>query len=355
MAFDLIRISDLRNLTECEIAPHDGLNLVHGPNGSGKTSLLEAIYILGRGRSFRDKQLQNVVQRGKNSFTVFGRKKLKTEHSAIGVSYSRKGADVKIDGERISKLSLLANETPIHIITPRSQEIIEDGSSIRRRFLDWGVFHVEPLYKHFSSRYQRALYQRNSALRNSSRSANIWDRELVESGNKIQEYRAFYFKKFKANFIEQLEELEVGLDLDVTLYQGWSREQSLQQALNEGFAGDENRKFTRTGPHRADIIFKINSKHLDKWGSRGQLKLTAFALFFAQAKVIKLLTTKEPVLLVDDITAELDRKNVERVIGQLVLQNNQIFITTTDQHLSIGENTGKMFHVEHGVVGELGV
>lgn len=355
MAFDLIRISGLRNLTDCEIAPHKGLNLVHGENGSGKTSLLEAIYILGRGRSFRDKQLLNAVQRGKHSFTVFGKKKLQTDQSTIGVSYSTSGANVRIDGEKVTKLSMLAKATPIHIITPRSQEIIENGSSIRRRLLDWGVFHVEPSYQHFSSRYHRALCQRNMALRANTKTAAIWNKELVESGSKMQEFRENYFIRVKEEFFKQLDYLEVGLDLEMAFYRGWSRDRSLQEVLDQGIAGDENRRFTRMGPHRADILFRINSKNFDKWGSRGQMKLAVFALFFAQAKVIDTLAKKDTVLLVDDLTAELDKKNVKKIIDQLSYQKNQIFITTSDDQLSIGRGVGKMFHVEHGLVSELGV
>jgi DNA replication and repair protein RecF len=355
MAFDLIRISDLRNLTDCEIVPHVGLNLVHGQNGSGKTSFLEAIYILGRGRSFRDKQLFNAVKRGKNSFTLFGKQGQNNENSTVGINYSKRGATVRIDGEKVTKLSVLAKKTPIHIITPRSLEIIENGSSIRRRFLDWGVFHVEPLYQHFSSRYQRALSQRNRALRENSRTAYLWNKELVESGSKIQGYREIYFDKLKSIFFQQLEKLGVSLDLEVVFYRGWARDRSLQELLENSFATDEKRKFTGMGPHRADIIFKLDSKSFDKWGSRGQLKLVVFALFFAQAEVIKLLSQKAPILLVDDITAELDKQNIDRVLEQLVSQRNQIFVATTDQQLRIIGDVGKMFHVEHGVVSEQGV
>lgn len=350
MAFDLIRINDLRNLTNCEIAPHTGLNLIKGENGSGKTSLLEAIYILGRGRSFRDKQISNAVQRGKSSFTVFGKKGSNFNKSAIGVSCSKKGTNLSIDGEKISKLSLLAKETPIHIVTPKSQELIEDGSSVRRRFLDWGVFHVEPLYQQFSFRYQRALSQRNKSLRESWKTANIWNKELHESGSKIQEYREIYFERLKEQLLIQMEMLEVKYDLEVAFYQGWPKEQTIKKMLDDGMAGDKNRKFTRMGPHRADINFKIKSDKFNKWGSRGHLKLVVFALFFAQANVIKSITNKETILLVDDLTAELDEKNVERVIAHMINQKNQTFFTTTDYRLCIERNVGKMFHVEHGVV-----
>jgi len=355
MALEIIRIRDLRNLTDCELLPHEGVNLVHGANASGKTSLLEAIYILGRGRSFRDKQLFNAVQRGKDSFTVFGKKRKQLENSAIGVSYSKRGASVRIDGEKVAKLSILAKETPIHIVTPRSQEIIENGSAIRRRFLDWGVFHVEPLYQHFYSRYQRALFQRNMALRTDPRSANLWNRELVDSGSRIEHFRELYFSDLKQAFFSQLEMMDVDIDLELSLYRGWSSEKSLLVALETGLSGDENRKFTRMGPHRADIIFRINHRKFDKWGSRGQLKLVVLGLFFAQAKVIESLSNKEPILLVDDFAAELDKKNAERVLKQLIGQRNQMFITTTDRGVVTPGGAGKMFHVEHGVVSEQGV
>lgn len=355
MAFDLIRINDLRNLTDCELEPHVGINLVHGGNGSGKTSLLEAIYILSRGRSFRDKQLINAVQIGKNSFTVFGKKRGLSEQKAIGINYSRKGANVRINGERVSKLSTLAKETPIHIITPKSQEIIENGSGVRRRFLDWGVFHVEPLFQHFLSRYNRALSQRNRALRENSTSAKLWNNELAESGGKVAEYRNNYFQNLKINLEEQLKVLDAGIELEILLYSGWTRGKGLGEVLKDGFYGDENCKFTRMGPHRADIIFKIRNRKLDKLASRGQVKLAVFGLFFAQANVIKSLSQKESILLVDDLSSELDKANVERLIDIMICQKKQIFISTVDQSIRIPTNEGKMFHVEHGLVVEQSV
>jgi len=355
MAFEFIRISNLRNLTECDIAPHSGINLIRGENGSGKTSLLEAIYILGRGRSFRDNQLFGAVQKGKKSFTVFGKKRQREEKSAVGITYSNKGGKVSINGKKVSKLSMLAHETPIHIITPKSHEILNGGSTTRRRFLDWGVFHVEPLYQHFSTRYYRALFQRNVALKTNPKNANIWNNELVESGIQIQAYRESYFEYLQKEFFQQLAIMDVGIKVDLVLSQGWSKEKSLHTVLVDNFPGDEKRRFTRMGPHRADLVFTMGSVPLDKLGSRGQLKMAIFALFLAQANVINSLTNRKPVLLVDDLTAELDQKNIYKVLGRLTSQNRQVFITTTDNNLVIPEETGRMFHVEHGMISELSV
>ncbi|MCP5447164.1 MAG: DNA replication/repair protein RecF [Chromatiaceae bacterium] len=355
MAFDLIRINDFRNLTDCELKPDSTMNFIYGGNGSGKTSLLEAIYILSRGRSFRDKQLQNGVQIGKNSFTLFGIKTEQNKNKTIGINYSKKGANIRIEGERVSKLSVLARETPIHIITPRSQEIIENGSGIRRRFLDWGVFHVEPLFQHFLSRYHRALAQRNSALRENSSSVALWNRELVESGVKVAEYRKNYFQQLKLMFEEQLRLLDTSIELEMVLYGGWTSNKGLQEVLQDNFSGDEKCKYTRMGPHRADIIFKVKNFKLSKLASRGQIKLAVFGLFFAQANLIKSLSNKESILLVDDLSSELDNKNVDRLIDLMLSQKKQIFISTTDQKIRIPTNEGKMFHVEHGLVEEQSV
>jgi len=355
MSFDLFRANDLRNLTNCEIRPHERVNLIHGKNGSGKTSILEAIYILCRGKSFRDRQLVNVIQRGKQQFTVFGIKQKNQNKTKIGLSYSKEGAKVKMDGEIVNKLSTLVKETPLHIITPKSQEIIENGSSIRRRFVDWGVFHVEPSYQQFSARYQRALIQRNRALRELPKTAAIWDRELIDSGEKIQEFRNNYFKILKSHFFNKLDLLNIDVDVDMNFNKGWSLEKPLEKVLQESLAGDIRRKYTRYGPHRADIKFGVNNRELDKWSSRGQMKLITYCLFSAQASVIKYLSEKESVLLVDDFAAELDKENIKKITSFFNELENQTFLTTTDDSLSLPAASGKMFHVERGALFEVGV
>lgn len=355
MAFEFIRINDLRNLGSCEITPHKKINLIHGSNGSGKTSILEAIYILGRGRSFRDRQLIYLIKKGKDSFTIFGRKSPEYNRTEIGVSYSKKGANVKIDGVNVNKISTLAIETPVHIITPKSQEIVEKGSGIRRRFVDWGVFHVEPSYQLFSSRYQRALIQRNSALRETPKTAVFWDKELIESGTKIQEYREKYFELLKSNFLKQLIYLGVDSEVEMILNRGWNNEKTLEEVLVESLNGDIRRKHTRFGPHRADIQFRIENMDIDKWGSRGQLKIVTYCLFFAQTTVIEQLSKKQSILLIDDFTTELDKENIQKINNHLIRQASQIFITTTDEGQNITDTIGKMFHVEHGALFEEGV
>ncbi|MCP5417195.1 MAG: DNA replication/repair protein RecF [Chromatiaceae bacterium] len=355
MAFELIRISNLRNLQECEISPDKGINLFLGNNGSGKTSVLEAIYILGRGRSFRDNQLINVVSKGQSSFTVYGKKRNKAERTEIGINCSHLGCQVRLNGQKVYKLSQIARETPIQIITPRSHEIVDTGSSIRRRFIEWGVFHVEHQYQYYSSRYQRALTQRNRALKENPVLAKVWDREIVESGDRVDQLRKAYFLALNQEFKIQLDNLASVLRPDIGFYQGWPKEKTFEESLEESFEGDKIRQHTRFGPHRADVTFRIGKTPLGKWGSRGELKIVIYALFLAQANIIKNHIESFPILLVDDFSVELDGINAEKILSNLSDHAGQVFLTTSNSHRLLTRQSVKLFHVEQGEIKDLSV
>ena len=164
-----LKVERLRSLLQVDVIPCERLNLIVGSNGSGKTSFLEAIYFLGVGRSFRSRFLKDVVTRGRHVLRVFG--EIATDDGTIetlGVERGPKESRNRISGEEVRSASRLAKILPTLLITPESQRLLTDGARLRRRMLDWALFHVEPSYNGFLQRYRQALRQRNSQLRQSS-------------------------------------------------------------------------------------------------------------------------------------------------------------------------------------------
>jgi len=355
MSLELIRIRCLRNISEAEISPHPCINLIIGKNGSGKTSLLEAIYLLGRGRSFRSRRVETLIQRGTDSLDVFGVATYREGTCRIGLRKSGKGTEVHINGERISKLSKLVKTTAVHVITPNSHELLERGSELRRRFLEWGVFHVEPAYRQAAHRYHRALSQRNAALKKDHSLVSSWNAELVEWGEKLNGFRESYFLALRERFL-----LEAGIffdtgDLDLVWKRGWPSGRELPDILKDNQINDIKQGFTRYGPHRADLSVRKGGDAVNQRTSRGEQKLAVICLVLAQTETVLRHSGNRPVLLIDDLNAELDQENRIKMMSRCRNSDYQVFITATGWKLPDEHSADKVFHVEHGVITETGV
>jgi DNA replication and repair protein RecF len=349
MTLGLIRIKNLRNITEIEIEPAKGTNLIWGANGSGKTSLLEAIYILGRGRSFRNRENAAIIRKGQESLEIFGYlSEPDRERLGIGIRKKRKSTEARIGGEPVKKISLLARTLPISILTPRSHEILERGSQYRRRYLDWGVFHVEHSYRDVSERYHRILQQRNAALRRPGADSGVWDRELVETGKQLNQIREGYIETLIPNVLDLCSRFLPQAELSFEWRRGWKGGLELEEALIQTRHTDTSRGYTATGPHRADLAIKINGELADRVVSRGQQKMLVAAMKIAQAQLTMKSTGTDTVMLVDDLPAELDAENRERLLGELKESRLQVYITGVEKGLFQGGLVEKMFHVEHG-------
>jgi DNA replication and repair protein RecF len=349
MTLGLIRIKNLRNIAEMEMEPAAGTNLVWGANGTGKTSILEAIYILGRGRSFRNRENAAIIRKGEESLELYGSiSEPDGERLGIGIRKKKKSTEAKIDGERIKKISQLARTLPISILTPRSHEILERGSQYRRRYLDWGVFHVEHGYRDVSERYHRTLQQRNAALRNRGVDSAVWDRELAEMGKQLNDIRERYLDTLLPNILDVCSRFLPDAELKFEWRRGWKAGADLEKILKDARHGDETRGYTSTGPHRADLAIRINGEVAERVVSRGQQKMLMAAMKIAQARLTMNSTGKDTVMLVDDLPAELDSNNRERLLQELKESGLQIYVTGVEKGLFQGDLVERMFHVEHG-------
>ena len=352
-----LSVDRLRSLSHVEVCPSAGLNLIAGPNGSGKTSFLEAIYLLGMGRSFRSRSIRDIVSRGESVLQVFGEVVTdagKTE--TLGVERGHNRARNRISGEDVRSASVLATMLPTLLITPESQRLLSDGARLRRRMLDWALFHVEPTYNGLLQRYRQTLRQRNARLRQHGPDSTLttWSKELEVYAGQLHKIRGRYAEEVKKP-LDALTSRLLNREVDVRYHPGWNTEEPLAERLERSIETDRARGNTSFGPHRADIRFSVDGSAAHNVLSRGEAKLFVAAVLLAQTEYVSKRAGRVPVVLVDDLPSELDVQNRARLLDVLQASQAQIFLTTVSRDLLDSSNWDgqKMFHVEQGTVREM--
>lgn len=351
-------IRQVRNLEDVQIKPGKRCNYIYGDNASGKTSVLEAIYLLSIARSFRTTHIKHVISHEKSSLQVFARieKNNNEETTALGLERSPQKTRIRINGSDVKQVSQLSALLPVQIINPDVHKLLEQGPKYRRQFVDWGVFHVEHHFLQAWQHYYRVLKQRNAALRKHQpkKSITLWDEQLIQYAKELTLARENYLLGFLPIFNKYVDKL-MGLSVDINYQRGWNAELSFTDTLNKTFEKDSFKGFTSSGPHRADLEILHNNNLVQNCFSRGQQKLLVCAMRLAQISHLKKETDQESILLVDDLAAELDIQHRQSLIELLIDTNAQLFVTATEQNSFDlpPEIEPKMFHVEHGVVKEV--
>lgn len=347
----LFRATNFRCLESIELELSPGFNLISGANASGKTSLLEALAYLGRGKSFRGASTQNLVRHGETEFVLFGEVTSAGRTIPVGVRNSREGLEVRVDGESASGAAALADALPLQVIDPEVHNLIAGGPELRRRFLDWVAFHVEHEHLSIWRRFRRALKQRNAALKSGAGGAaiNSWNAEFVDLADQLDESR----RRVLELTIDSLQEqgnalLETELAFDYA--QGWPKDKTLIDALTDNLERDQQLGATQAGPHRADLKVSYDERQARKLVSRGQQKLLASAMIIAATETAQAALEKPLLLLLDDPAAELDNDSVTRLMSAVSSLGCQVVATTLDPESLVYPQETKMFHVEQGVV-----
>ncbi len=348
-----LRLCNIRNLVDVTMAPSQEWNILYGDNGAGKTSVLEGLSMLGRGRSFLTARTEPLIRTGHESLTAFCRvvNSAGAEHS-VGMERGHQTARLHLDGAKHRELSGVVRLVPLQVLTPRSHELVEGPAGRRREFLDWGVFHVEHAFQGAWQRYHKALRQRNASLRMAAAKVNVWDHELTSQAARIDRWRADYVSSFMPHFQRVVDELGLAPEVSVSYFRGWADGVELADRLREGTGEDRRRGYTSAGPHRADLRISVGKQRAALVISRGQQKLVVAALHLAQARVYAESRGETSIILLDDVASELDankRLRLLEILGEMPVQTFISCIGANDVRVPATKDR-RMFHVEHGRV-----
>jgi DNA replication and repair protein RecF len=348
------KCADFRCLesAELELDPH--YNLVYGKNASGKTSLLEAIAYLGRGRSFRGAATEDLVRHGAREFVLFARVDTGSREVPVGVRNSREGLEIHVDGDRVPGAARLAEILPLQVLDPDIHDLVAAGPEGRRRYIDWIVFHVEHGYLDRWRRFRRALKQRNAALKENVGRDSLagWDKEFAEAGQEVHEARLRALEIARP-VISDIGEQLLGSPVDSEYQQGWAADTSLGEALAAGLRRDLQLGSTQAGPQRADLKLRYDERRARRLVSRGQQKLLASALILAATEIVQTHMERPLLLLLDDPAAELDADSLARLLDGVIGLGCQVVATALDANSVQFPEPPRVFHVEHGRVNQV--
>ncbi|MEQ6885639.1 DNA replication/repair protein RecF [Salicola sp. Rm-C-2C1-2] len=362
MALDELRIHHFRNIEHQKLQFSPRLNLIHGDNGSGKTSLLEAVYYLATARSFRSSNHRRVVQEGHASLTLFGSVSDPVRGSIrLGLERepgNKRGVRLQRNGESIRSIAALARLLPVSVIEPGTFELVAGGPGNRRRFLDWLVFHVEHWFSGVWQEAQRALKQRNHLLRHGiidAASIGPWNARVADLGERLNQGREEGFRRFRDEFEAMQKRSGTGWLATVSLVfsPGWDTEKRLDAVLAGNLEAEARAGFSLYGPNRADIRIRVGKQPASEVLSRGQQRSLVVLMKVAQMRVLQSVGC-QGICLLDDIHAELDADNQALLASELLALNTQVFLTgiKTPDAGALGnlmrEHEPSMFHVEHG-------
>lgn len=353
MTLAQLKVHHVRNLVTLDITPHARYNIIAGVNGSGKTSLLEAIYLLSRGFSFRTRETAPLVNHDQSLLTVFARTAV---NDTISIQKKRNGStQVKVNHQACQRASELAHFLPCHVFYSDIFQIIDAGPAVRRSMLDWGLFHVKPAYYELWKDYAGVLKHRNALLRQKAAKEQFvpWNKQLVALSYDLHAMRAAYIQEWSVLFQAILAQL-TATPCHVEYYRGWDRKNeghSLADILSEQFPRDCQQQYTHSGAHQADLILDSAALKAKQVLSRGQQKIILIALKLAQAQLVQ----KPCIYLFDDVMAELDQQHLARFFSCIEQIHGQFFMTVIEpnQLMSfIPDASSNLFVIEQGYICE---
>lgn len=355
-----LQIKNFRNLACVDFTPCPEVNLIVGANGSGKTSILEAIYFLGRGKSFRTSSLAHLIRHEQLSFSLFSQILKNDRWLMLGMERLNDGnSRYRLDETDIPNIVELAQALPLSIINSNSHQLLEGGPLNRRKFIDWGLFYHHSHFMLHWKQFELALKQRNAALRARRPRSEIegWTQELIKHGTILSQLRSAYIQKLTPYILAQVNQLLPLPFLSIHYHPGWDASVEFGHALERNWHNDVRQGFTQLGPHRADLGIGYSQGPIKQNLSRGQQKLLIYGMMLAQGFLLLQEFNRNTLYLMDDLTSELDNDNRMLLFSHLGAQKTQFFVTAIEGELVLPaekNNRFKLFHVKHGRVSAAG-
>lgn len=350
MSLRQFSLTDFRNLQSTTLDFHPRLNLLYGANGSGKTSLLEAIHINCQAQSFRQHQLKKCIKHGSDRFLLFG----KFDSHKAGISRSDSKQEIRVNGESVNKQSELVRLKPVKVFNAETFQLLSGPPEVRRKYLDWCLFHVEHSYGDNWLKFRHALKQRNKLLkdRRNLQLLDYWDDYLVDPSQALCDSRKKYCDKISSLMASDLNQLFGDLNVTIDYKLGWDDSLDLLCALKNNKEKDIRAGFTGQGVHRDNIVILSDGRPAKDVLSRGQLKRLTIVLLIAALKIVAEHNEYPIILLIDDLKAEMDEKSEEVIYSALSCLDLQVFITNIREGVpeALKGKDFKMFHVEHGMI-----
>lgn len=363
MRISSLRLHQYRNLAGQEVHFSGQTNLLFGRNAQGKTNLLEAIYLLAYGKSFRTANLRDCIREGEAEFAIEGRVESGSVERNLVIQVSQSGKRLSVQGSPVGLLDFVGN---LHVLafTGDHLKVIRGSPSERRGFLDRAMVHVFPGHLARLITYARTMKQRNRLLASHARSGRLpavgllesWDERLLKEGARILRDRCRYVAEMRERISPDLfgedsvqmsyvSSVEASGEEDLP-----GIEQSFRDALERNRAAELRRGFTLSGPHRDDLRILVNGKSVSEFGSAGQQRSSLLSLCFAQMEIHRSRHGFYPVFLMDDFEAELDAERMRSFLG-FVEPRTQTFIATAKRASVPGHGSEiRVFEVESGLV-----
>ena len=344
MYIESIKLRDFRNYTELEIAPHPGVNLLFGQNGSGKTNLLEAIHYCALGRSHRTSQDREVVRKGQTAAAVGVTVRRKEGRHDVAVKLTPEGPKHKhvfVDKKRASRISDMMGQVQCVIFSPEDLMLVKDGPSARRKFLDMMISQLSTPYFIALQQYQKAMDQRNAMLREVKRGGRMdqtmmdaFEQSMAEQGAVIHRYRKQMIEKLAVLAAEKYRSISGrdGEDFCMT-YKDCTGETDFvteaKRQLAQSRQEDAFRGTTSFGVHREDILLTLMGREMKLFASQGQIRTATLSMKLAQMALFEEISGEIPILLLDDVMSELDMTRRTRLLKEI--SGGQTFVTCTDE------------------------
>ncbi|MCU7960150.1 MAG: DNA replication and repair protein RecF [gamma proteobacterium symbiont of Bathyaustriella thionipta] len=348
-----LHIQNFRNFKDAAAELDPDSNVFFGSNAAGKTSLLESIFFLSRGRSFLTRNYRQLIHQDSDSALLFAElSQLENSSSRLGVQIKPNELLFRINQQAVKRRYDLWQAFPVHIVAANTFLLLSGPPQFRRNYIDWGMFHVKHSDYDQLLLFQKVLRQRNASLKSQRPESEIksWNDEYCRLANLITESRVSYIDELSSCLSETIAFCVDFPAVKVNYRQGWKTDLSIEEALASSLMKDKEKGFTSVGPHRADVLFRVNAHDARTRLSRGQLKLLIILLVVSQLTIRQNMSSIRGLLLLDDLASELDPDNFKQILSVILQLGCQTIISMVGDTISsqYGDLKSRMFHVKHG-------